>query len=325
MGHKLKGLAMAILAGALLPTFAQAQPADYPNKAIRLIVPYPPGGGTDVAARFVAEKLQLRWGQALVVDNRSGAGGNVGTEVAYRAAPDGYTILITSNPPLVSNKALYGGRVNFDPEKFTSLLIISTVNSFLVVHPNVPANTLAEFIAYAKANPGKLNYASQGVGNAAHLAAEYFDILAGVKMTHVPYKGTGPAVADLVGGQVDVMFTEMGPAGAMVRAGKLKVLGNAGEKASPAAPQAPLISRTLPGFNVLAFQAAVAPPGTPAHVVDKWVDGINDTLTKPDVLARMRDLDMVPMGGTPQAMDKFLKQERERWEMVIKATGAKAE
>ncbi len=252
------------------------------------------------------------------------AAGNVGTEAVYRAAPDGYTLLFTAQPPLVSNKSLYG-KLTFDPDALTPVAVMATGYSVLLVHPKVPANNLQELIGYARANPDKLSYASQGIGNAAHLTAELFKMMAGVKMVHIPYKGTGPALADLLAGQVDLMFGELATAGPHIRAGKLRVFGTGGEKRAAALPEIPAIAETMPGFVALVWQGMVAPPATPVAITGKWAAAISDVLKMPDVASRLREMSMIPAGGTPQEMAQFMQEERERWGSVIRATGAKAE
>ena len=317
------GLAIVASAG-FSPASAQSDASSYPSRPVRVIVPYPPGGGADILARILSEKAQARWGQPIIVENRSGAGGNVGTEAVFRAVPDGYTLLFTAQPPLVSNKSLYG-KLSFDPDALAPVAVMATGYSVLLVHPKVPANSLQELIAYAKANPDKLSYASQGVGNAAHLIAELFKMMAGVKMVHIPYKGTGPALTDLLAGQVDLMFGELATAGAHIRAGKLRVLGTGGEVRHPALPDVPAIGETLPKFVAFVWQGMVAPPGTPTAITGKWAAAITDVVKIPDVANRLRELSMIPGGGTPQEMQQFMQEERERWGSVIRATGAKAE
>jgi tripartite-type tricarboxylate transporter receptor subunit TctC len=317
--------AVTLVAGiAATPASAQGDASSYPNKPIRVIVPYPPGGGADILARILSEKVQAKWGQPIIIDNRSGAGGNLGTEAVYRAAPDGYTLLFTAQPPLVANKSLYS-KLSFDPDALTPVAVMATAYSVLLVNPKVPANNVRELIAYAKANPGKLNYASQGIGNAAHLTAELFNSQAGIKLVHIPYKGTGPALADLIGGQVDVMFGELATAGPHIRAGKLRVLGTGGEKRHPALPDVPTIGETVPKFVAPVWQGMVAPPGTPAAITNKWAAAINEVLKQPDVANRLREMSMIPAGGTPEDMAQFMKEERERWGSVIRATGARAD
>ena len=303
---------------------AQTDASSYPNRPVRIIVPYPPGGGADILARIFSEKVQARWGQAIVVENRSGAGGDVGTELVFNAAPDGYVLLFTAQPPLVVNKSLHG-KLNFDPDAMAPIIVTTTAYSVLMVHPKVPVNSLPDLIAYAKANPGKLNYASQGIGNAAHLTAELFNILAGVKMVHVPYKGTGPALTGLVAGEVELMFGELATGIPFIRAGKLRLLGYGGEKRNPEWPDVPAIAELLPKFLALVWQGMVAPPGTPVAITNKWAAAINEAMKLPDVASRLREMSMFAVGGGPQEMAQFMKEERERWSAVIRASGAKVD
>lgn len=323
-GLRTLGICTFLSTVVLTPASAQSDVASYPNKPIRVVVPYPPGGGADFLARLLAEKAQAKWGQTVIVENRSGAGGNIGTEWVFRAAPDGYTLLFSAQPPLVANKSLYA-KLNFDPDILAPIAVMATGYSVLLVHPKVPANNLQEFIAYARANQGKLNYASQGVGNAAHLTAELFNSMAGVKMTHIPYKGTGPALADLLAGQVEVLFGELATAGQHVRTGKLRMLGVGGLKRHPDFPDIPAIAESLPGFQALVWQGMVAPPGTPTAITNRWADLITEVVRMPDVAKRLNDLSMIPAGGKPADMAQFMKEDRDRWGAVIRATGAKAE
>jgi tripartite-type tricarboxylate transporter receptor subunit TctC len=318
-----------IVCGAVACAMAQfASPqtdaSTYPNRPVRIIVPYPPGGGADILARIFSEKVQARWGQPIVVENRAGAGGNVGTELVFNAAPDGYVLLFTAQPPLVVNKSLHG-KLNFNPDAMAPIIVTTTAYSVLMVNPKVPASSLPDFIAYAKANPGKLNYASQGIGNAAHLTAELFNILAGVKMVHVPYKGTGPALTGLVAGEVELMFGELATGIPFIRAGKLRLLGYGGEKRSPEWPDVPAIAELLPKFLALVWQGMVAPPGTPPAITNKWAAAVNEAMKLPDVASRLREMSMFAVGGGPEEMAQFMKEERERWSAVIRASGAKVE
>ena len=317
-------LGTVLSAIALTSASAQSDVASYPKESIRIVVPYPPGGGADFLARLLAEKAQAKWGQTVIVENRSGAGGNIGTEFVSRSAPDGYTLLFSAQAPLVINKSLYG-KLNFDPDNLAPIAVMVTAFSVLLVNPKVPANNLKEFIAYARANPDKLNYASQGVGNPGHLIAELFNSIAGVKMTHIPYKGTAPALADLLAGQVQVMFGELATAGQHVRSGKLRVLGVGGLKPHPDFPDIPVIGESLPGFQAISWQGMVAPPGTPTSITTRWADLITEVVRTPDVAKRLNELSMIPAGGKPADMAQFMKEHRERWGAVIRATGAKAE
>jgi len=303
---------------------AQTDISSFPDRPVRIIVPYPPGGGSDILARVLADKLQSLWGQPVVVENHPGASGNVGTEAVFRAAPDGYTVLFTAEPPLVINGSLYS-RLNYDPKALAPIVAAAAAYGVLLVNPSVPAKNLKEFIAYARANPGKLNYSSQGIGSSGQLMAELFDIMAGTKMIHIPYAGTGPALADLVAGHVDCMFGEFVTGLPFVEAGKLRMLGYAGEKRNPNWPDVPAISEALPGYLGKIWQGMVAPPGTPVAITNKWAAAIDDVLKMPDVMARLHKWYMVPMGGAPQDMERFMTEERERWSNVIRASGTKVE
>ncbi len=315
---------MALLAGFSASVRAQSDAANYPSRPIRVVVPYPPGGGVDILARILAEKVPARWGQPITVENRAGAGGNVGTESVVRATPDGYTMLFSAHPPLVVNKSLYR-KLAYDPDVLTPVALMVNAYSLLLVHPKVPVRSLQEFITYARSNPGKLNFSSQGVGNAAHLSAELFNILAGVKMVHVPYKGGGPAFAGLVAGDVEVMFGELSVAVPFIRGGKLLALGYGGTKRHPEWQDVPAISETLPRFLAMTWQGMVAPPGTPTPIVGKWAAAINDVIKLPDIAIRLREMGFFPMGGGPQEMAQFMKEERERWAEVIRVSGAREE
>jgi len=319
----LYGIALAICA-LIGPVGAQTDVAHYPDRPILIIVPYPPGGGTDILARVLAEKLQALLKQPIVIENRPGASGNLGSEAAFRAKPDGYTLLFSAQPPLVANESLYA-KLNFDPDALVSVSVAATANIVLLVNPKVPVDTLQQFIDYAKANPGKLNYASQGIGSSGHLTGELFSMMAGVKMTHVPYAGTNPAVTDLIAGHVELMFGEMVTGGPFLGNGKLKLLGLGGEKRFPEYPDVPTISEALPGFFAKVWQGMVAPPGTPDAITNKLSVSINDALKMPDVAERLDKWYMTPVGSTPRDMDRFLKAERERWGNVIRASGTKIE
>ncbi len=319
------GLALLGLSG-LGTGVAQAQStaANYPAQPVRIIVPYPPGGGADFLARLLADRAFAKWGQTMIVENRAGAGGNVGTEAVFRAPPDGYTMLFTAQPPLVANKSLYS-KLSFDPEQMTPVSVMATGYSVLLVNPKLPVNNLPEFVAYGKANPGKLNYASQGIGNAAHLTAELFSSMAGIKMVHIPYKGTGPALADLLSGQVEVLFGELATAGVHVRAGNLKILGVGGATRHPDYPQVPAIAEVMPQFQALVWQGMVGPPGLSPAIAKKWADLITEVVKQPDVVKRLVDLSMIPTGGTPEEMARFMREDAQRWYAVVKASGAKAD
>jgi tripartite-type tricarboxylate transporter receptor subunit TctC len=312
-----------LLAGVAATANAQ-DVSVYPNRPIRFVVPFQPGGGTDALARIVGEALQNKWGQPVIIENRGGAGGNIGAEAVYKADPDGYTLLFTAGGTLTNNKALYG-RLNFDPDAFVPVALVAANYSVLVVHPKVPTGTLQQFIAYAKANPDKLDYASPGSGTGSHLTGEMFKAMAGVRMTHIPYKGTGPAMGDLVGGQVASMFAELGSVLPHIRAGKVRALAMTSEKRIAALPDIPTVAEVLPGFLATPWNGAVAPPKTPPAIANKLSAGIAEILKQPDVQKRLADRSFEAMGGTPEQMSLFMKQETERWDKVIRATGLKAD
>jgi tripartite-type tricarboxylate transporter receptor subunit TctC len=319
-----KKLITQLLGAAALALALPVQAQDYPSKPIKIVVPFAAGGGADIVSRIVAEKLQGKWGQGVIVENRAGAGGNVGSEAVFRAAPDGYTVLLTTQGPLVVNKALYA-KLAYEPEAFVPVSLVAAAYGVLVVNPKVAANNVQQLIALAKASPDKLNYASQGTGTTAHLAAELFKSTADIKVVHIPYKGTGPALTDLLGGQVDMMFTEVSAAGPYIRDGKLRALAVGSEKRNPLLPDVASLSETLPGMVVMTWYGMVAPPGTPAAISSKLSTTVAEVLKQPDAAKRLQDLSVVGIANTPAEMATFMKQERERWGKVVRQTGAKAE
>jgi tripartite-type tricarboxylate transporter receptor subunit TctC len=304
--------------------FGTAHAQDYPNKTIRIVVPLAPGGGTDVLARVVALKLSGKLGQPVVVENRTGAAGNIGAEFVFRAPPDGYTLMFTQPGPLAVNKALYG-KLTFEPEQFVPIALVSAQDIMLAVNPKVPANTLAELIAYAKANPGKLNYGSSGAGSAPHLAAELFKSMAGVNMIHVPFKGSSESMNATLAGTVDMTFFAFSSALPNAKAGKLRGLAVGGTKRNPALPNAPSISEALPGYIATSWTALVAPPGTPAAVAQKLQQAMVEVLKMPDVQARMLEAGDETFQTTPAQMTEFMKQETARWGNLIKSAGITAQ
>jgi tripartite-type tricarboxylate transporter receptor subunit TctC len=321
----LGGVLLAVALAAAPQVKAQHSRAeDYPSKPIRIVVPYSPGGGADILARILAEKLQEKWSRPVVVENRAGAGGNLGAEAVFTAAPDGHTLLFTAQGPLVVNQSLYS-KLAYDPDTFTPVSLVVVAYSVLLAHPKVAAENVHELIALAKAKPDRLNYASQGIGTAAHLTAELFKSMAGVKIVHVPYKGSGPALTDLVAGHVDIMFGELAAAHSHIRSGLLRALAVSSEKRNPAMPDVPTASEALPGFVVTSWWAMVAPPGTPPAIANKLSAAVAEVLKQPDVAARLVEMSMVATGSTPAELAAFMQQERERWGNVIRASGAKAE
>jgi tripartite-type tricarboxylate transporter receptor subunit TctC len=287
---------------------------------VQIIVPFPPGGGTDLLARVMADKLRERFGQPVTVENRSGAAGNIGAEAVYKAPADGHTLLFTQPAPIVVNKALYA-KLAFEPERFVPIALVSIQDIMLAANPKLPANDLKELIAYAKANPGKLNFGSSGAGSAPHLAAELFASMAGVKMVHVPYKGSGESQSATLAGHVDLTFFAFSTALRHTKAGKLRAIAVGGAKRNPQAPDVPSISEVLPGYSAASWTALFAPPGTPAAVVQKLTTAASEILRMPDVQKRLADQGDESAHMTPAQLSEFLREERERWGNLIRTLG----
>ena len=321
-----RGIVAALVGASVLMRPAVAQDAaGFPAKPIRIIVPFPAGGTADILPRVLAEKLSARWNQGVLVENRAGAGGNIGAEAVAKAEPDGYTLLSSPPGPLTINHNLYA-RLAFDPTAFVPVTVIAAVPNVLLVNPKVAANTVQELIAYARSNADKLNYASQGSGSTSHLTAEMFRSMAGVRITHVPYKGTAPALTDLLGGQVDMMFDNLGVSLQHVRSGKLKVLAVGSEKRIASLPGVPTVAESgLPGFAGVTWFGVVAPPQTPADIAAKLSAAIAEALRNPDVQKRLQDLSAEPVGNTPEQMAAFMRNDTERWRRVIQAAGVKVD
>jgi tripartite-type tricarboxylate transporter receptor subunit TctC len=317
--------ALAIVAGQGLPqAAAQSAAANYPNRPIRIVVPYTPGGGSDTLARMLAEKMQSKWGQPVIVDNRAGAGGNIGTEAVFRSAPDGYTLLFTPHPPLVVNKFLYRN-LNFDPALFEPVSVMALAYSVLYANPKAHFSDLREFLAFTKANPGKVNYASQSPGTSSHLCMELLNTMADVKTVHVPYKGSAPAMLGVASGETDVVLGEVSTGGAFAASGRLRMIAVGGPKRLASAPNVPTIGEAVPGFTCMLWQGLVAPPGTPTAITKKLAEAITEVTRMPDIAKRMLDLNMLPGIATPEETAAFFKEERERWSTVIRTSGAKAD
>jgi tripartite-type tricarboxylate transporter receptor subunit TctC len=318
-------LAAVLVASCAAPAAAQSQdPArNYPNRAVRIIVPFPAGGTADLMPRILGEKLSQKWGQPVVIENRAGAGGNIGATAVYNADPDGYTLLATPPSPLSINPSLYP-KLPFDAFQFVPVGIMGAVPNMMLVNPQMPVNTVQEFIAYAKANPGKLNYASQGSGTTSHLTAEMFKSMAGkLQIAHIPYKGTAPALTAMLSGEVDVMFDNLGVSLQHVRSGKLKPLGIASETRASTLPNVPTMKEALPGFISVTWFGVVAPPKTSTAIAEKVSAAIADALKLPEVQKRMVDLSAEPIGSTPAEMAAFMKQDADRWRQVIQSAGVK--
>lgn len=313
----------ALLPVALAASAARAQ--DYPTRTIKIVVPFPAGGTADVMPRIVAEWLTRKWGHSVVIENKSGAGGNVGAESVAKSEPDGYTLLSAPPPPLVINQNLYP-KLGFDPLAFEPIAIMGRVPNALVVNPTkIAANTVQDFIAYAKANPGKVTTATQGNGTTSHLTSEMFQMMANVKFQNVPYRGSAPALNDLVVGSVDIMFDNLGASMSLIQSGKLKLIAVASPQRTPGLPNVPTIAETLPGFESAAWFAIVAPPKTPAAIVNKINADVNEALRDPEVQKRLGNLSAEVIGGTVQATADYFRAEVDRWHNVIKAANIKME
>jgi len=309
--------------GILLLATTTASAQEWPAKTVRIIVPFPAGGSADLLPRVVGEKLAQQWGQAVIIDNRPGAAGNIGATAVYQAEPDGYTLLSAPPPPLVINRLLYP-KLAYDPTQFVPMTVIAAIPNVLLVHPKTGVSSVAELIALVKSNPGKLNYASQGSGATSHLTTELFKSMAGgLQITHVPYKGTAPALADLLAGQVEMMFDNLGVSLPHVRSGKLKALAVASSKRFRSLPDVPALAETLPGFESVAWFGIVGPPKTPSAIAEKIAAGVAQALKNPEVLKRLNDLSADPMGLSPAETAAFMKLETERWGAVIRAAGVK--
>ncbi len=316
------------LFGALLiaAAFVCGQPIhaqDYPAKPIKIVVPNPPGGGNDFAARVVADKFREKWAVPVVVENRAGASGSIGAEAVAKSAPDGYTLLVSAPASLVINKTLYA-KLPYDADAFVPVSVILAGPGVLIVHPSVPAASVQQLIAYGKANPGTLTYASQGNGTIAHLAGALFEQMSGVKAVHVPYKGSAPAMSDLLGGQVSMSFGELSPALAHIRAGKLKVLAVGSGARNPLLAGVPTMSEMLPGFAFSYWIGMVAPAGTPPAIANKLSAAVAE-LRHPEAARRLLEMSLEPVGSTPAEMAAFMKEETDRWGSLIRQTGIKGE
>jgi tripartite-type tricarboxylate transporter receptor subunit TctC len=307
-------------------TAVQAQPiSDYPSRAVRIIVNVTPSGGVDIATRLVAQNLSERLGQSFVVENRAGAAGNAGAEAVYRAAPDGYTLLASFNSTVSISDFLFKG-LNYDPLGFEPVSVLTQIPLALVVRPDFPAANAKEFIAYAMANPGKLTYASNGVGTAGHLTAEFFMSLTGTAMTHVPYKGTAPVLTDLIAGHVDLPFIQYSAFYELHKAGRVRILATASEKRLDTLPDIPTLGELgLPEIISKTWNVISAPPKTPAAVLAKLNTLIDEILHSADVQARFAETHAIVEGGSLEYAKKYVLEDRARWSKVIAAAGIKPE
>ena len=325
MGFSRRRLLNLVAAAAALPTVSRiAWAQDYPAKPVRVIVPYAPAGVADITARLIAQWLSERLGKAFVVENRPGAGTNIGTEAVVRAAPDGYTLLLVS-PANEINATLYE-RLNFNfMHDVAPVASIGRGPNVMVVNPSTPAKTVPEFIAYAKANPGRVNMASAGNGSSQHLSGELFKMMAGVDMVHVPYRGGGPALTDLLGGQVQVYFAATASSVAYIRAGKLRALAITTATRSEALPDIPAMADFLPGYDASALYGFGAPRNTPADTIDKLNKEISAAVADAKLKARLADLGIVPLPLNPVQFGELVADETEKWSKVVKFAGLKPE
>jgi len=302
---------------------ATAQAQTFPEHVVKIVVPFPAGGTADAVPRIVADWLSRKWGQTVVIENRPGAAGNIGADVVYRSAADGYTLLSAPPPPLVINKSLYP-KLPFDPAKFEPIVVMAQVPNAIFVNPDkIKAATVPELIAYMKAHPGKVTDATQGNGTTSHLTAELFQLMAHVKMQHVPYRGSAPALQGLLAGDVDLMFDNLGVALPLAQVGKLKLLAVASPKRLPSLSDVPAIAEMLPGFEAVAWYGIVAPPGTPKDIVTKINTDVNEALRQPDVQDHLKKLSAEIFGGSVEKTSKYMHEEVDRWDNVIKAADIK--
>ncbi len=313
----IRSLLLTCVCGAAFGAPVAYAQGTFPNRLVKIIVPFPAGGTADVLPRIVADKLSAKWGQPVIIENRAGAGGNIGAEAAAKADPDGYTLLASPPGPLAINQNLYK-KLSYDAKKFVPISVLATVPNVLAARPTLPVDSVPALINYAKSKPGAVTFASQGNGSTSHLTAVMFESMAGVQMVHVPYKGTAPALTDLMGGQVDIFFDNLGSSLAPHQGGKLKILAIAGPQPVASLPNTPTLAEAgLPGFRSVTWFGVVAPPGTPAPIAAQISAAIGEALRMPDVRQRFLDQGAEPVGGTPAETASFIKDEVVRWEKVI--------
>ncbi|HYF21421.1 MAG TPA: tripartite tricarboxylate transporter substrate binding protein [Ramlibacter sp.] len=316
--------ALAALASLALPYAAKAQ-GSFPNKPIKVVVPFPAGGSTDAVVRILGERLTARWGQQIVVDNKPGAGGNIGAAQFARSDADGYNLLAAPPGPLAINHNLYKS-LNYDPRQFQPVTMIANMPNVLVVGPSVQAKNLRELIAFAKANPGKLSYATQGNGSTSHLTAMLFQSMTGARMVHIPYKGSGPALTDMMAGRVDLMFDNLTTSLQFHQAKKVTILATATAERLSQLPDVPTVSEAgLPGFESGTWVGLVAPQGTPAQLVERIARDAHEELRQPAIAKQFAALGAEPVGGTPAATASFLRAEAAKWKKVIDEAGVTVE
>ena len=320
-------ICLSLIAASLLfasGASAQNAAADFPSRPIRIIVCVPAGGGVDTVTRIVADGMQKRLGQPVIVENRAGAAGNIGAEAVFTATPDGYTLLAAQPSPLTVNPLLYK-QLSFDPTMFEPVAIMTSIANVLLVRADFPAKTAQEFIAFAKANPGKINYASQGIGTTSHLTAALFETVTGAKLVHVPYKGTAPALNDIIAGHVDMIFMELASAIKLQQAGRARILAVATAKRIDTLPDVPTLDEAgVKGFESGTWNAIAAPPKTPPAIVAKLNAAINDVLKSPEAQAHFTAINLHAAGGSAAEAKAFIEKETKVWGQVIKTAGVPA-
>jgi tripartite-type tricarboxylate transporter receptor subunit TctC len=310
-------MALAALGIALAPGAGRAQDA-FPSRLVRIVVPYPPGGGTDTLARLIADQLGRKWGQSAIVENIGGAAGNIGSAEVARAAPDGYTLLLASPGPIATNSFLYK-EMSYDPARWVPIALLATGPYVLVLRKSFEGASVKDLIARAKANPGKITAATPGVGSVGHLSTVQLEMLADIKLVQVPYRGLGPAINDIIAGHVDLMFDTPVTAIQLHREGKLKIVGVGPTERLRELPEVPTIAETLPGYRSVTWYAMVAPPQTPAALADRINRDVNEILGRPDFIEKARGIQMEPASKSRAEAAKFFAEEAELWGKVIKA------
>ena len=315
------------LLAAFVLLAASAAQAQYPEKTVRVVVPFPPGGQTDIVGRIMADQFTKLWGRTAIVENRIGASGTVGSEMVAKSPPDGYTLQVAAINTHGANPALFGPKLQYDPVKdFTPIAWLVSTQNILVINKDLPYRNLREILDFARANPGKLTFGTAGSGSSMHLFMEVLKMMAKVDITHVPYKGSGPAVQDLMGGQITMVFDSMPGSWPFVAAGKLKPIAISSAKRSTTAPDVPTVAEAgVPGYDYVSWLGLVGPAGMPKDLVSRLNADTNRILQLPDVKERMAQLGTLPVGGTPEEFGAYMKQQVETWHRVVKAAGSKVE